>query len=116
MLPYTAESDLNPSFVRPETVAPRADRPAAGRPKGMQLGKAKKATDMLTAMAKVPTQCGCPSTSMLRTGVDSVAARQSTDWRVCQQATVQGSGADAAAHSMLAALLLNTCSALIAGG
>lgn len=53
MLLCTAESDLSSSFVRPEAVAPRADRPAAGRPKGMQLGKAKKATDMLTAMAKV---------------------------------------------------------------
>lgn len=49
----TAESDLGPSFVRPEVVK-SYDRPAAGgRPKGMQLGKAKKAADMLSAMAKV---------------------------------------------------------------
>ena len=72
MLLCTAESDLSSSFVRPEAVAPRADRPAAGRPKGMQLGKAKKATDMLTAMAKVHSHvrqtCHCADNNWQRIG------------------------------------------------
>jgi hypothetical protein len=45
------DANLSPSFVRPEVVK-SYDRPAAARSKGMQLGKAKKAADMLNAMAK----------------------------------------------------------------
>ena len=44
-------SSLTPSFARPKSAG--LDRPAAARPKGMQLGKAKKANDFLDAMAKV---------------------------------------------------------------
>ncbi len=47
-----ADADLGSFTVRPEAVK-SYDRPAAARPKGMQLGKAKKAADMLDAMAKV---------------------------------------------------------------
>ena len=87
--------------MRPEAVAPRADRPAAGRPKGMQLGKAKKATDMLTAMAKVHPENVRPAS--MQTTIGSVSAGQRGGGATCSwsgldvECDVEGGGTAAPA-------------------